>query len=53
MPSIPYLFDAKDAAVVMQSQLAKAGITMKITPMEQPQILTRALAGNQVLRCCR
>ena len=48
VPSIPYLFDAKDAAVVMQSQLAKAGITMKITPMEQPQILTRALAGNQV-----
>ncbi|MEI5668395.1 ABC transporter substrate-binding protein [Bosea sp. CCNWLW174] len=48
VPSIPYLFDAKDAAVVMQAQLARAGITMKITPMEQPQILTRALAGAQV-----
>ena len=44
----PYLFDAKDAAVVIQAQLAKAGITMKITPMEQPQILTRCIAGTQV-----
>ncbi|MCX7324985.1 MAG: ABC transporter substrate-binding protein [Hyphomicrobiales bacterium] len=48
VPSIPYLFDAKDGALVMQSQLAKIGIQMKITPMEQPQILTRAIAGTQV-----
>ncbi|TPG58193.1 ABC transporter substrate-binding protein [Roseomonas nepalensis] len=48
VPSIPYLFDAKDSAVVMQSQLAAVGITMKITLMEQPQILTRAIAGTQV-----
>ena len=48
IPTIPYLFDAKDAAVVMQSQLAQAGITMKLTLMEQPQILTRDIAGTQV-----
>ncbi|MCQ4159186.1 ABC transporter substrate-binding protein [Roseomonas sp. GC11] len=48
VPSIPYLFDAKDSAVVMQSQLAAVGIEMKITLMEQPQILTRAIAGTQV-----
>ena len=48
VPSIPYLFDAKDSAVVMQSQLAAAGIAMKVTLMEQPQILTRAIAGTQV-----
>jgi peptide/nickel transport system substrate-binding protein len=48
VPSIPYLFDAKDSAVVMQSQLAAVGITMKITLMEQPQILTRAQAGTHV-----
>jgi peptide/nickel transport system substrate-binding protein len=48
VPAVPYLFDAKDAAIVMQSQLAQAGITMKITLMEQPQILTRDIAGTQV-----
>ena len=48
VPAIPYLFDAKDAAVVMQSQLAAAGITVKLTLMEQPQILTRDIGGTQV-----
>jgi peptide/nickel transport system substrate-binding protein len=48
VPSTPYLFDASDAAVVMQSQLAAAGIKMKITAMEMPQILTRDIAGTQV-----
>ena len=48
VPSQPYLFDARDAAVVMQAQLAEIGIRMRITPMEQPQILTRDIAGTQV-----
>lgn len=48
VPAIPYLFDAKDSAVVIQSQLAAVGITMKVTLMEQPQILTRDIAGTQV-----
>ena len=48
MPSTPYLFDAADAAVVMQSQLAATGIKMKITAMEMPQILSRDIAGTQV-----
>jgi peptide/nickel transport system substrate-binding protein len=47
VPSTPYLFDPTDAAVVMQSQLASVGIKMKMTPMEMPQILGRALAGTQ------
>ena len=46
--SLPYLFDQRDAAVVIQSQLAAVGITMKITLMEQPQILAHAMAGTQV-----
>jgi peptide/nickel transport system substrate-binding protein len=46
VPSIPYLFDAKDASVVMQSQLAATGINVKLTQMEMPQILARALAGT-------
>lgn len=46
VPSIPYLFDSRDAAVVMQSQLAQTGITMRIPQMEMPQILARALAGT-------
>lgn len=48
VPSTPYLFDATDAAVVMQSQLAATGIKMKITAMEMPQILSRDIAGTQV-----
>ncbi len=45
--STPYLFDVKDAAVVMQSQLAAIGIDMKMTAMEMPQILARNTAGTQ------
>ena len=48
VPSTPYLFDATDAAVVMQSQLAAIGIKMRITAMEMPQILQRDIAGTQV-----
>jgi peptide/nickel transport system substrate-binding protein len=48
VPSPPYLFDSMEAAVVMQSQLAEIGIRMKITAMEMPQILARAMAGTQV-----
>lgn len=46
--STPYLFDVKDAAVVMQAQLAAIGIAMKMTAMEMPQILARNTAGTQV-----
>ena len=45
--SIPYLFDVKDAAVVMQSQLKAVGIEAKLTMMEMPQILQRNIAGAQ------
>ncbi len=47
VPNIPYLFDPKDGAVVMQSQLAAVGIDMKITLNEQPQITARSQAGTQ------
>ncbi|MGJ5203398.1 ABC transporter substrate-binding protein [Bradyrhizobium sp. HKCCYLR20261] len=48
VPSTPYLFDQSEAAIVIQSQLAEVGIKMKITAMEMPQILSRAMAGTQV-----
>lgn len=47
IPAQPYLFDSRDAAVVIQSQLAAIGIKMRITPMELPQILTRDIGGTQ------
>jgi peptide/nickel transport system substrate-binding protein len=45
--STPYLFDVKDAAIVIQSQLAAVGITVQLTSMEMPQILARNMAGTQ------
>lgn len=48
VPSIPYLFDSRDAAVVMQGMLAEVGIKMRLGQMEMPQILQRALGGTQV-----
>ena len=48
VPSIPYLFDSKDAAVVIQAQLAAVGIRMRIGAMEMPQILARDIGGTHV-----
>ncbi len=45
-PSIPYLIDTSDAAVVMQSQLAAVGIKMNLRPMEMPQVLARMTNGT-------
>jgi peptide/nickel transport system substrate-binding protein len=48
VPNPPYLFDSRDGAVVMQSQLAEIGIKMNIREMEMPQILGRMVGGTHV-----
>ena len=48
VPNPPYLFDSRDGALVMQSQLAAVGIKMNLREMEMPQILGRVVAGTHV-----
>ena len=48
VPNPPYLIDTRDAAIVMQAQLAAVGIKMNIRSMEMPQVLTRMSAGTHV-----
>ena len=48
VPNPPYLIDARDAAVVIQSMLATIGVKMNIRMLEQPQILASMTAGNHV-----
>ena len=42
IPAQPYLLDVKDAAVVMQSQLAKLGINVNLKIIEQGVLLPAA-----------
>lgn len=46
VPSQPYLLDVKDAAVVVQAQLAALGIKVNIREMEQGILLQQTRLGN-------
>lgn len=46
VPSQPYLLDVKDAAVVIQAQLAQIGIKLNIREMEQGVLLQQTRLGN-------
>lgn len=48
VPSLAYLIDVRDAAVVVQSQLAAVGIAAKLQLMEPVQVISRNLSGNHV-----
>jgi peptide/nickel transport system substrate-binding protein len=48
VPSHPYLLDVKDAAVVIQSQLAKLNITFTTKLIEQGVLLQQLRLGNHV-----
>lgn len=48
VPSSPYLVDVKDAAVVIQAQLAEIGIKVNIQEMEQGILLNQFRLGNHV-----
>ncbi len=46
VPSQPYLLDVKDAAVVVQAQLAEIGIKVNIREMEQGVLLQQTRLGS-------
>jgi peptide/nickel transport system substrate-binding protein len=46
VPSQPYLLDVKDAAVVIQAQLAAIGIKLNIRELEQGVLLQQTRLGN-------
>ncbi len=46
VPSHPYLLDVKDAAVVIQAQLAEIGIKVNIREMEPGVLLQQVRLGN-------
>ena len=48
VPSHPYLVDVKDAAVVIQAQLAEIGLRVNIKEMEQGILLQQIRLGNHV-----
>ena len=48
IPAQPYLLDVKDAAVVIQSQLAKLNIKINMRIVEQGVLLEQLRFGNQV-----
>lgn len=48
VPSQPYLLDVKDAAVVIQAQLAAIGIKVNIRETEQGVLLNQTRLGNYV-----
>lgn len=48
VPSAPYLVDVKDAAVVIQAQLAEIGVKVNIREMEQGILLNQVRLGNHV-----
>src|SRR5262249_39766592 len=48
IPSQPYLYDVKDAAVVLQSQLAPLNIKINIQIAEQGVLLNQVRLGNYV-----
>lgn len=47
IPASAYLLDVRDAALVVQSQLAKLGITVKLKVMEFAPMLSSIIAGNE------
>jgi len=53
VPSQPYLVDVKDAAVVIQAELAELGLRVNIKEMEQGILLQQTRLGNHVsaLQC--
>jgi peptide/nickel transport system substrate-binding protein len=48
VPSAPYLVDVKDAAVVVQAQLAEIGLKVNIKEMEQGPLLQQVRLGNHI-----
>lgn len=48
VPSTPYLIDVKDAAVVIQAELAEIGIRANIKEMEQGILLQQIRLGNHI-----
>lgn len=48
VPNPPYLIDTRDAAVVIQAQLAEIGIKMNIRQQEMPSVLSAMTAGSHV-----
>lgn len=46
VPSQPYLLDVKDAAIVVQAQLASIGIKLNIRELEQGVLLNQTRLGN-------
>ena len=48
VPSAPYLVDVKDAAVVVQAQLAEIGLKVNLKEMEQGILLQQTRLGNHV-----
>ena len=54
IPSTAYLLDVRDAALVVQSQLAKVGITVNLKVMEFAPLLQSIIAGGEPAPCgCR
>ncbi len=47
IPSTPYLLDCRDAALVVQSQLAKIGVTVKLKVMEFAPMLQSIIKGGE------
>ena len=47
IPSTAYLLDVRDAALVVQSQLAKVGITVNLKVMEFAPLLQSIIAGGE------
>ncbi len=47
IPSTAYLLDVRDAALVVQSELAKIGIAVKLKVMEFAPLLQSIIAGNE------
>ena len=48
VPSHPYLVDVKDAAVIIQAQLAEIGLRANIKEMEQGILLQQTRLGNHI-----
>jgi len=46
-PSDPYLLDVKDAALLVQANLAAIGITVQLRPTESGKLLTDVIKGSQ------
>ena len=46
VPAVPYLFDVRDAAQVIQSELAEIGITARLQFVEVAQVINENLNGT-------